>query len=48
MIPFIYVMNKEFRGPAFSIELPEGAIAERLDFWDLDGCDKILSSMDFK
>ena len=48
IIPFIYVMNKEFQCPPCSIALPEGAIAERLDFWDLDGCDKILSTMDFK
>jgi hypothetical protein len=48
IIPFVYVMNKEFQCSPCSIPLPDGAVAERLDFWDLEGCDHILSNMEFK
>jgi hypothetical protein len=42
------MMNQEFRVAACSIALPEGSVADRLDFWDLEACDRILNTMEFK
>jgi hypothetical protein len=45
IIPFIYVMNREFQFPACSIPLPDG---DRLDFWDMAKSDHIIHKMEFK
>jgi hypothetical protein len=45
IIPFIYVMNREFQVAPCSIPLPDG---DRLDFWDLEKSDRIMHKMEFK
>jgi hypothetical protein len=45
IIPFIFVMNREFQVAPCSIPLPDD---DRLDFWDLEKSDCIMHKMEFK
>jgi len=48
IIPFVFVMMDQFRGPSFSVALPPGADLPSLDFWDFEACDRILNNLSFK